>query len=329
MIQKNYKFVRHFTTIFLGALLCAQVCAQHITKFLFSETVPDYLRKTMQTNAEAVFAEINNAYDRNNSKLTLSLSNVTVDANERIETIWAASHFYCTETSIITRVLKSSNGYQVRNIPVFFVQGEKPEDKYQDMVIEFTLDGKISDMYIAIALNQYVKIMSNSGDVTDLRNRQMIVEFIENFLTAYNRKDISFLEKIYGDDLLILTGNMLYPQKRGDVPETKFSNGEQYLANIKKVFEKNSYINIRFCEIIVTQHEDNPNIYGIKLKQEWNASDGFHDEGWLFLMIDYKDGNNPIIWVRTWQPLIDPNTGREIHYNTEDIFEFKDFPLDK
>jgi len=44
---------------------------------------------------------------------------------------------FSTETGITTRVLKSSNGYQVRNIPVFFAQGDKPEDQYQDIVIEY------------------------------------------------------------------------------------------------------------------------------------------------------------------------------------------------
>jgi len=331
MTQKN--FVRYFATILLGSLFCVQAYAQYTTEFLFTETAPDYLRKIMQANTQAVFAEINRAYDQNKSNLTLSLSNVTDEASKQIQNLWATSKFYCTETSITTRVLKSSDGYQVRNIPVFFVEGNKPEDKYQDIVIEFTMNGKISDMYIAIAPHQYLKIMGNSNDVTDLRYRQMIVDFVENFRTAYNRKDIPFLEDIYGDDALIITGKALTPQKRGDVPQAynqtqiyySVQNKKQYLANLKRVFEKNSYINIKFDEIVVTQHEGNPNIYGVTLKQDWNASGGYHDEGWLFLMIDYSDENNPLIWVRTWQPLTDPNTDRTI--SAEDIFGLGSFPV--
>jgi len=334
MKRKN-KFIRHFATVLLGCALCIQAYAQHTTEFLFSETAPDYLRKTMQTNTKTVFAEINRAYDQNKSGLTLSLSNVTAEASKRIQTLWATSHYYCTETSITTRVLKSSNGYQVRNIPVFFVKGNKPEDQYQDIVIEFTKSGKISDMYIAIAPLQYAKIMSNSNEVTDLRHRQMIIELVENFRTAYNRKDMPYLDDIYSNDALIITGKVLKPQSRGDVPiaynqaqiQYSIQNKKQYLANLQKVFNTNSYINIKFDNIVVTRHEGNPNIYGVTLRQIWNASGGYSDEGWLFLMIDYGDENNPLIWVRTWQPMKDPNTGKDIRYSNEDIFGLGSFPV--
>jgi hypothetical protein len=126
---------------------------------------------------------------------------------------------------------------------------------------------------------------------------------------------------------------VLTQQKRGDVPpafdlkkiEYSVQNKKQYLTNLKRVFEKNSYINIKFDDIVVTRHEGNPNIYGVTLKQDWNSSGGYHDEGWLFLMIDYEDENNPLIWVRTWQPLTDPNTGRAIP--AEDIFGLGSFPV--
>ena len=328
------KTIWHLATLLLHIFFCAQVYAQHTTEFLFSETAPDYLRKMMQSNAEAVFKEVNLACDQNKSGLALSLSNVTQDGIKRIQSIWSTSHFYCTETYITTRVLKSSNGYQVRNIPLFFIQGSKPEDQYQDIVIEFTREGKINDMYIAIAPHQYAKIMENSNEVNDWRYRQMIIELVENFRTAYNRKDIPFLEDIFSDDALIITGKVLTPQKRGDVPvafnqaQIQYSvyNKKQYIANLKRIFGINSYINIKFEEIVVTRHEGNPNIYGVTLKQNWNSTT-YSDEGWLFLMIDYEDENNPLIWVRTWQPFTDPNTGRPIRYNTEDIFGLGSFPV--
>ena len=329
------KFIRHFATVLLGGFLSAYSYAQHTTEFLFLESAPGNIRAVMQTNAKAVFAEINRAYDQNKSGLALSSTHVTEEASKRIQTLWATSHFYCTETGITTRVLKSSNGYQVRNIPVFFAQGKTDKDQYQDMVIEFTAGGKISDMYIALPSHQYAKMMGNSNEVTDLRYRQMIVELVENFRTAYNRKDMPFLEDIYSDDALIITGKVLTPQKRADVPvaynqtQIEYSNinKKQYLTNLKRVFEKNSYINIKFDEIVVTRHEGKPNIYGVTLKQDWNSSGGYHDEGWLFLMIDYEDENNPLIWVRTWQPLTDPSTGKPIQYNTEDIFGLGSFPV--
>lgn len=336
MIRKT--FIRYFATFIVGCFVCTQSYAQHTTKFLFSETAPDYIRQTMQTNADAVFAEINHAYDQNKAGLSLSLSNVTEDANKRIQTLWATSHFYSTETNVTTRILKSANGYQVRNIPVFFAQGKTNEDKYQDIVVEFTTAGKISDIYIAISPHQYAKIKGNSNEVSDMRHRQMVADFVENFRTAYNRKDMPFLQDVYSEDALIITGKKggkeLDRQQKGDMPvsaanapkiQYSVQNKKSYLTNLQKVFNSNAYINIKFDNIVVTRHEGNPNIYGVTLKQDWNASGGYHDEGWLFLIIDFEDEENPLIWVRTWQPLKDPNTDNPIHYSTENIFGLGDF----
>lgn len=227
--------------------------------------------------------------------------------------------------------MKSSNGYQVRNIPVFIEEGKTDEDQFQSMVIEFTLDGRISDLYIALENHQYANIIGKSNEVSDLRHRQMILDLVENFRTAYNTKDLPFLNEIYSDDALIITGKVLAPQKRGDMPaainkpqfEYSVQSKKQYLAKLSRVFASNSYINIKFDSIVVTQHEGNPNLYGVTLKQNWNTST-YSDEGWLFLLIDYEDENNPLIWVRTWQPLKD-NSSNSIYYNPEDIFGLGDF----
>jgi len=326
----KYNLLRQFASVLLGSLLCAQAYAQHTTEFLFTETASEPVRRTMQANAQALFSEINTAADQYKSTLALS-SNVTEEAKKRIQSLWSMSHFYCTETAITTRVLKSSNGYQVRNIPVFIEEGKTDEDQFQSMVIEFTLDGRISDLYIALEWHQYANIIGNSNDVSDVRHRQMILDLVENFRTAYNSKDMPFLNEIYSDEALIITGKVLTPQKRGDMPtsinqqkiEYSVQSKKQYLANLSRVFASNSYINIKFDSIVVTQHEGNPNIYGVTLKQHWNTAT-YSDEGWLFLLIDYEDENNPLIWVRTWQPSKD-NNGSSIYYNPEDIFGLGDF----
>jgi hypothetical protein len=290
----------------------------------------------MQTNAEAVFAEINRAFDQNTALLLLP-ANITDEASKRIMTMWIVSHFYCTKTNIKEMVLKSSNGYQVRNIPVFIEKGNKPEDKYQDMVIEFDKDGKISDLTIALPQRQHAIIMDNSNDASDLRRVGAISGFIENFRTVYNRNDTAFLRTVFSDDALIITGKVLNKQQPTDYSDSTLTetqieyvvqDKEHYLNNLQKVFSK-SYTNIQFDEIAVKQHESDPNIYGVTFKQYWTSGD-YHDEGWLFLLVDYSKGKEkPIMLERRWYPTIDPKTGKKIHYSTEDIFKLSDFPVSK
>ena len=310
MTNKNY--IRHFAAILLGCLFCAQAYAQqHTTEFVFRDTASPHVIERMQTNARALFAEINSAHHQNRN-LSLSLNNVTERARRNINDMWGTSRFYSTETRVVERVIRSAGGYQVRNIPVFFKDGAALEDQYQDIVLEFAPDGRISDVFIAIHQHQFLQIMGNSTAVEDTRRRLIVVDFVENFRTAFNRRDIDFIESVFSQDALIITGGRASQvQRSGDglrLNSPQFDRHvrttAQYIEGLRGVFARNTHLNVRFDNIVVTRCEARPNRYGVTLKQNWNSST-FNSEGWLFLLIDYEDENNPLIWVRTWQPLVD------------------------
>ena len=63
-------------------------------------------------------------------------------------------------------------------------------------------------------------------------------------------------------------------------------------------------------------------MYGVTLKQEWNSS-RYSDVGFIFLMIDFQDENNPLIQVRTWQP--EKLNGQVLA--REEVFSLGDFDI--
>jgi len=317
--------MKHLISIALIGFLTVNINAQqqHFTQFEFTETASSNVRKTMQDNAYTVFRQIHESYYNKKQTISLSTKNATKDAIARIQALWSTSKFYCTEPDLIARVLEmpGGRGLQVRNIPVFFVDGATDEDKFQDMVLEFTASGLISDLYIALPMNQYYKIFESGSGVTDLRRRQLVLGFVEDVRTAYNRKDAKYLDQVYSNDALIITGKVL--KRTGDSPnpvgvDVKYvtQTKAEYLKKLKTVFAINSFINIKFDEIEVLKDEESDNIYGVTLRQQWNTST-YNDEGWLFLMIDFRNENEPQIWVRTWQPL-------EVPRNK--VFSLIDFP---
>ena len=91
----------------------------------------------------------------------------------------------------------------------------------------------------------------------------------------------------------------------------KKQNKEQYIANLKKAFLRNKWIEVKFSDIGenaelkgcagVTRSQVNPNMYGVRLRQEWRSSN-YSDTGYLFLLWDFTEENRPVIHVRTWQP---------------------------
>lgn len=324
-MARKYSFFRCFLTIPIAFFFCVTTYAQHTTDFKFVETAPSNIRKTMETNVKAVIAEINNAYDQNKVTLTLSSANSTQEAIDRIKSLWNTSHFYCTETDITTRILQvgRTGKWQVINIPVFFIKGETDREQYQDIVIEFTSSGKIDDMYPVIQYLQYKEILENSNEVTDTRRRQVILDFVENFRTSYNRKDRDYLNKVFSNDALIITGKVLKKQRQREIPtpidvtvEYIKQTKKEYLDRLNVVFNNNEYINVMFDDINVIQHGRNKNVYGVTLFQKWNTPT-YSDKGWLFIVIDFSNEDNPLIWVRTWQPYQ--------YVSKDNVFKLDDF----
>ena len=60
-------------------------------------------------------------------------------------------------------------------------------------------------------------------------------------------------------------------------------------------------------------------IYGVTLRQKYD-SDTYSDDGYLFLLWDFRNPSMPKIHVRTWQP------AQSVH-NPDDVFSLSDFNL--
>ena len=210
----------------------------------------------------------------------------------------------------MSKCLHTRNGYQVRGIPVDLTEAADGE-KRQELTVDFTPDGRISNVAIAIEMHRYDMIMAEKSSDIDYARRQVIVDFVENFRTAYNRKDIDYINNVFSDNALIITGKVVkIDKKKQDLTAQSLNNEqiqyqkstkEEYITNLKKCFKNNSYINLIFDEIEVMRHPKRDDIFGVTLKQHWNSSN-YSDVGYLFLMINFEDEMNPSIQVRTWQP---------------------------
>ncbi|MBA4319504.1 MAG: hypothetical protein C0412_13970 [Flavobacterium sp.] len=275
----------------------------------------------MQSNATELLTEMNTAYFENREP-NIRPNIITEEARENLSLIWETSPLRCTETQIIERVLqmKREAKYQVRNIPVFIkavssevenkTVKESNENHDYEICLVFDNHGRIEDIFYSIETTHYMRLMNEGPSTTEeISRREFILEFIENLRTAYNRKDIPFLEKVYSNDALIITGKIIeveHSDMMNQLGEStviyQVQTKEEYINSLKKrIFKINKYVNITFDSIKIVRDKKYIDIYGVTLKQHWNTP-GYKDVGYLFLMIDFKDENKPMILVRTWQP---------------------------
>lgn len=309
----------------------SQALATTSFKITDGEVDPN-VKARMETNVKALLDAFRTAADNGEKTVKLSKDNVSKTAIEEIKEIWKSSAMSCPPMNLNCRCLKTSDGYQVRGIPVDILAADGDEAR-QELTINFDTEGTISNVAIAIEMNRYEELMAQKQSDLDYARRQIIVDFIENFRTAYNRKDNAMLNSVFSDKALIITGRVVKEKPNSDLTRLTLNNNrvvyikqtkQEYLTKLAQVFKTVKFINVKFSDIEIVEHPKFDSIYGVTLKQSWRT-DRYHDDGYLFLMIDFRDSDNPLIQVRTWQPYKD--AAGNIVTQKEEVFHLGSFRI--
>ena len=286
------------------------------------------VKAKMERTMSAFLTEVNNAQS---SKRALNFGGMGLSTNVQssVSMLWENSPFECTDEEIMEHCIQTGSGYQVRNIPLMMRPTDSSfnEDEYQEAVFSFDRNGNMESFYLTLSMNLYMNVIKSNKSVTDLRRRQLILDYVEHFRTAYNQKDKEFLEAVFSDDALIITGKVIPQRVRDNIQlparvEYTRQTKRQYMTKLSQIFAANKHIKVTFDEIRVVMHPTKSEWYGVTLHQGW-TSDRYHDDGWLFLLWDFSNEDHPTIHVRTWQP--DKIEGKKLP--DEEIFSLDDFNI--
>ena len=176
---------------------------------------------------------------------------------------------------------------------------------------------------VAFALTQRAEndIMNAAASWPEV-SRWAILNFMEDYQTAFALKRTDYINSIFSDDALIITGTIL---KKLNNAERAFDRSKsldlggpkdiaysqpsktEYIDRLRKIFNTREYVHLQF-EDNVTRMIDLPAInginkgaaFGIEIKQRYEST-GYSDDGYLTMVFDTR-GKLPIIHVRLWQP---------------------------
>ena len=303
----------------LLSLLCIVLHAQDQVAFEISPNGAPVanVKASMERNAAALLTAINVA-ESTGQDLNFNGISITDFAANSLAMFWGNVHFRVLDDDIVEHcnTNRGKNGirnYDIRNIAVEMkpFDDSYKEDLNQEITIEFDNKGTITNVDVSKGLQQYSKILKNSFSVEDRDERLRIVKFVQQFKMAYNKKDISFLENIFSEDALIITGHRVL--KKSDEHSTPpgweytIQNKTQYLNGLRRVFKNNAYVNVEFDEnsMNITRNAAKPHLYGVTVTQRYNSSN-YSDVGKLTMIWNFKDPENPQINVRVWQAPDDP-----------------------
>ena len=292
------------------------------------------VKAKMEATLSRILTEAN-AAQAAGRQMNYSKLGIPSDVQGSLAALWDNSPFVCIDEEVVEHCITTGAGYQVRNIPLMLKPlnpADVAEDEdYQEAVVSFDRNGNLTSFYLAISMNLYMNVVKKNYGVTDLRRRQLILDFVEQFRTSYNQKDIDFLDAGYSEDALIITGRVIKRKSNDGIqlPDKIVYNKQsktQYLNNLRNTFARNKSIRVTFDEIEVVRHPVQSDFYGVTLHQGW-TSDRYHDDGYVFLLWDFRDEQHPQIHVRTWQPDAYNNGNGTQRIPKEEIFSLSDFDL--
>ena len=309
--------------------LCTTLFAQDQVAFEISPNGAPAasIKANMERNAAALLTAINVA-ESTGQDLNFNGISITDYAANSLAMFWGNVHFRILDDDIVEHcnTNKGRNGirnYDIRNIAVEMkpFDDSYQEDLNQEITIEFDKKGCITNVDVSKGLQQYSKILKNSFSVEDLDERLRIVKFVQQFKMAYNKKDINFLENIFSEDALIITGHkVIRNTKEHSTPagyEYTVQNKTQYLGKLRNVFQNNAYVNVEFDEnsMNITRNGAKPYLYGVTVTQRYNSST-YNDVGKLTMIWNFMDPDNPQINVRVWQAPDDPKEFKVTDFKT-------------
>ena len=202
-----------------------------------------------------------------------------------------------------------------RSVPMQFTFSGKRKIM-ENVVYTFDNQGKIDNVAFGLSRVAAKSLLGKEGSTFTSDARQVIENFLETFKTAYALKRIDYLEKVFADDALIITGKKV--AKVEGNPENGYSSNHyvkltrqskaEYIANLRRIFRSREFVNIKFADSEIKKMGKGGEIYSIQIRQDY-FSNNYGDSGYLFLLVDVNDPKNPIIHVRAWQEEPDPEWG--------------------
>lgn len=170
-----------------------------------------------------------------------------------------------------------------------------------------------------------VKVLNGHLEETDSASRHRILSYCEHLRTSYTTRDLDFLRQVFSDNALIIVGHVVKTGKASD-KDMSFSNRvsysirtkQAYLTKLAAIFKSNKELDVKFSDFKIMRHPTVPGIYGVTLRQKY-ACDNYSDDGYLFLLWDFRDPSMPLIHVRTWQPSLTIQSG------DDEVIDMSDF----
>ncbi|MCR5454341.1 MAG: hypothetical protein K6F33_05085 [Bacteroidales bacterium] len=294
-------------------ILCMMVCCMATAQVkIHISGLPDmpYVTDKIENNLSKFFTELQSAYVSNRS-LDFSGIIINTTAAQTVKDIWEKSSYFrlpAKEASFYAARMTGKKNLRIMPIPLIFKQGYFGAGQREEYAITVDREGKILDF-----LKSNFPLSIEGNELTSGAIFEKILFFVEKLATAHSTKNIEFLKKIYSDDVMVITGtsisNSFKSFRLDDNTQYIIKNNfkitikdkTRYINDLIATFAKNKMVSVQYRDIQIKTHPNSKyqGIYYVYIYQIYNSST-YNDKGYLTLVWDFRQPNNPEILLRTW-----------------------------
>lgn len=276
-----------------------EITARQLAKEMINDTLSTCSKREVKDQASVLYPILNAMEKGNFSDIK---KHFTENGWKWFEKLIQYGHASILERPQI-QISAFEGGYLLRGIKASFAFKNNSKRFVEDLVF-----------YVKDDLIESVQFGLEQGAMNDIAahamwndtSRLVLINFLECYKTAYALERLDYLNAIFSDDALIIVGNKLpqtrYSEVRTDNQESfdhnRLTKGE-YMENLRNVFDKQEYVNIQFEDAAVKKTNANKERYEILIKQNYYST-SYADKGYLYLLADISNPEQPIIHVRVW-----------------------------
>ncbi len=203
-----------------------------------------------------------------------------------------------------------------RSVPMSFTFS-KGRQFTEDVTFTFNKDRKLTSLGFGLGSIARNDIFAKKGAAWTDDKKMVLVNFLENYRTAFALGMQDYIESIFDDDAVIIVGHVTKKlekvpgvdgmglAQKEHVTYTQKTKRE-YMEQLRRCFASQEFINLRFTDTDVERSGVGGETYALQLKQDY-VSQTYGDQGYLFLFVDFNDPDKPLIHIRTWQPERNPD----------------------
>ncbi len=267
---------------------------------------------TNQELVELLPENLNNIVDFfNNSELPETWNEDQFLA-DKVTAIEKLNNLDLSTKSARRNIDKTYDGWEYRQLngTTFYPSINLSAKEY--LIPDFDALGNLVDVNFGIIDGMYDEFKRASTFGNDWQKRQVIIKFVEKYRTAYLTRDISQLSTMFADEAVIIVGRVLQidPNDKsryeidptGNQPDVEYLRltKQNFITRQDQIFDSKRDIHLGFSTFEIRRKNNDDGVYGVTMRQHYN-SDGYADEGHLFLLINFNN-DQPKIYVRAWQP---------------------------